>query len=158
MLLLLIQYYCKFKCRIFYVNVKLTVPFTDYLGVQFKEKIRPCTVIELTYQERIRITLHCINFYVQTLVTLQKCSMFHTLISVVSLTLLSLKCRVGPSGRWVTTSPSNTELKKYTIKIAETSFHQCTVARWSYSNFLHKNTHKLKCLNSFDLLVNLADL
>ena len=56
MLLLLIQYFCKFKCRIFYVNVKLTVPFTDYLGVQFKEKIKPCTVIELTYQERIRIS------------------------------------------------------------------------------------------------------
>lgn len=35
-----------------------------------------------------------------------------TFISVVSRTLLSLKCNVGPSGRWVMTNPSHTGLRK----------------------------------------------
>ena len=137
MLLLLIQYFCKFKWRIFYANVKLTVPFTDYLGVQLK-KNKTWFRIKISREENKN---NIISFYVQILVTLQKCSMFHTLISVVSLTLLSLKCRVGPSGRWVTTSPSNTELKKYTIKLAETTIVHGTTCIGGHRVIFYFNIH-----------------
>ena len=95
MLLLLIQYFSKFKCHIFYVNVKLAVPVTDYLGVQLR-KNKTWFRIKISREENKN---NIISFYMQILVTLQKCSTFHTLISVVSRTLLSLKCKVGPSGR-----------------------------------------------------------
>lgn len=46
-----------------------------------------------------------------------------TFISVVSRTLLSLKCNVGPSGRWVMTNPSHTGLRKRCKLLLQSKFN-----------------------------------
>lgn len=62
------------------------------------------------YPQQISVTsvLHCSASNNQN----WKSLLSDTFISVVSRTLLSLKCNVGPSGRWVMTNPSHTGLRK----------------------------------------------